>query len=44
MNFMTTLDCVEESIGGSVGGVGKAVGDLLVKRWESIGKVLEFTC
>ena len=34
---MTTLDCVEESVGGSVGSVGKAVGDPLVKRWESVG-------
>ena len=28
MNFLTTLDCVEESVGGSVESVGKAVGDL----------------
>ena len=33
MNFMTTLDCVEESIGS----VGKAVGNPLVKRWKSVG-------
>ena len=30
---MTTLDCVEESVGS----VGKAVGDLLGKRWKSVG-------
>ena len=40
---MTMLDCVEESIGGSVGSVGKAIGNLLVKHWKSVGKVLEFT-
>ena len=40
---MTTLDCVEESVGRSIGSVGKAVGDLLGKRWKSVGKVLEFT-
>jgi len=34
---MTTLDCVEESIGRSVGSVGKAVGDPLGKRWKSVG-------
>ena len=31
---MTTLDCVEESVGRSVGSVGKAVGDLLKKCWN----------
>ena len=46
---MTTLDCVEESVGRSEvlekplvtrwESVGKALG----KRWESVGKVLEFT-
>ena len=40
---MRTLDRVEESVGRSVGSVGKAVGDPLVTRWESVGKVLEFT-
>ena len=34
---MTTLDCVEESVGRSVGSVGKAVGDPLGKRWKSVG-------
>jgi len=37
VNFMTTLDCVEESIGGSV---GKAFGDPFVTRWENVA-VLE---
>ena len=37
MNFMTTLDYVEEGVGGSVGSVGKAVGNLLLKHWESVG-------
>ena len=41
---MTTLDFVEESVGGSVGSVGKAIGNLLVKRWKNVGKMLEFTC
>ena len=40
---MMTLDFVEESVGGSVGSVGKAVGNRLVKHWESVGKTLEFT-
>ena len=31
---MTTLDCVEESVGRSVGSVGKAVGDPLEKCWN----------
>ena len=43
MNFMTTFDCVEESVGGSVGSVGKAIRNPLVTRWGSIGKLLEFT-
>ena len=34
---MTTLDCVEESVHGSIASVGKAVGDPLGKRWESVG-------
>ena len=34
---MTTLDCVEERVGGSAGAVGKAVGNPLVKRWKSVG-------
>ena len=38
---MTTLDCVEESVGRSIGSVGKAVGDPLGKHWESVGKGLE---
>ena len=38
---MTTLDCVEESVGRSVGSVGNAVGDPLGKRWKSVGKALE---
>ena len=38
---MTTLDCGEESVGGSVGSVGKAVGDPFVTHWESVGKALE---
>ena len=37
---MTTLDCVEESIGSSIGSVGKAIGDPLGKHWKSIGKAL----
>ena len=37
MNFLTVLDCVEESVGGSVKSVGKAVGDPLVERWKSVG-------
>ena len=40
---MTTLDFVEESIDGSIGSVGKAVGNPLGKRWKNVGKVLEFT-
>ena len=43
MNCMTTLDCVEESIGRSIGSVGKVIGDPLLKHWKSDGKVLEFT-
>jgi len=37
---MTVLDCVEESVGGSVRSVGKAVGDLLVNHWylKALGK------
>ena len=31
------LDCVEEGVGGSIGSVGKAVGNPLVKHWESVG-------
>ena len=31
---MTTLDCVEESVGRSVGSVRKAVGDPLKKCWN----------
>ena len=31
---MTTLDCVEEAVGRSIGSVGKAVGDPLGKRWN----------
>ena len=42
---MRTLDRVEESVGRSVGrsvgSVGKAVGNPLVTRWESVGKALE---
>ena len=34
-------DCVEESIGGSVESVGKAVGDPLVKCWKSVGKAFQ---
>ena len=43
MNFMMTLDFVEESVGGSVGSVGKAVGKAFGKGWKNVGKVLEFT-
>jgi len=34
------LDCVEESVGGSVRRVGKAVGDLLENLWylKGLGK------
>ena len=32
--FMTTLAFVEESVGGSIGSVGKAVGNPLGKRWK----------
>ena len=35
---MTTLDCVEENVGGSIESVGKAVGDPLVTHCKSIGK------
>ena len=38
---MTTLDCVEESVGKSIGSVGKAVGKALGKHWKSVGKALE---
>ena len=38
---MTTFDCVEESICGSDESVGKAVGNPLVKCWESVGKAFE---
>ena len=37
VNFLTMLDGVEESVGGSVESVGKAIGDLLVKHWKSVG-------
>ena len=35
--FMTMLAFVEESVGGSIGSVGKAVGNPLGKRWKSVG-------
>ena len=37
MNFWTTLECVEESVGGSVESVGKAIGYPLEKCGKSVG-------
>ena len=47
---MTTLDCVEEGVGGSIGSVGKAIGDPLGKCWKIVGiyplngKAFMFSC